>query len=823
MLYSLLLSASYFLNQYLSMFKFIARIILRNRFLLIAIILLFTAFMAYKASFVELSYKPTYLLPKQDSLLIKNEEFAVKFGKGENIMVVGVQTSDFFSKKHFLDWTNLNNEIKEVNGVEQVFSIYDAINLVKDTIKKKFYSEKIFNRTDYSELEMDSLAKTATSLEFYNNLLYNKQTNTYLLLITLNKEILQTSGRIKMVAKVLDACKTYERKTGNKLYYSGLPYIRVTVGEMIKGEMYLFIFIAVVVTAIILLLLFRSVKIVFISMTVVGIGVIWALGSITLFGYDLTLLTAVVPTLLIIIGIPSCIFLINKYHFEYKYHGNKIKSLYRMITRIGSATFLSNLTTAIGFGSFITTHTQILKEFGIIASLNVIAVYSICLMLIPIIFSFLPPPKPRHLNHLNREGVKNAICRVVLTSLYRRKIVFTIAGILIFFGIIGVTLLKTNAYMVDDIPRKHPVLVNLKFFEKNFHGVLPLEIVYDTKKPNGYLSSATLSRIDDLQNRLEKYGELSKPLSIVEASKFAKQAYYNGNQDHYELPNTFERGFILSYIPKSIGISDMFARFVDSTGQYVRIIYNVADLGTIKMNSFKDSVNKEIKNVFKADSGNVNMLGTSVLAAKGSEYLVKGLFVSLPLAIGLIALFMTWMFRKGKIVLFSVLTNMIPLLLTSAAMGYMGISLKPSTVIVFSIAFGIAIDNSIQLLSKYRQELRRTSHNIKASVIYAIRETGISIIYTSIVLFFGFSIFAASKFGGTVSLGILVSLTLLIALFCNLFVLPSILLSFERGTSPDPDYEPALEIHAGFDDDEKKELIEHKTRKGLGRFIGNRK
>lgn len=787
------------------MFQFIARFILRNRFLLLVIIGIITIFMAYKATFVEISYKPTYLLPKHDSVLIKSQEFSAKFGKGENIMVVGVQDTQFFSPTHFQNWEKLNKDVKNVDGVEQVFSIYDAINLEKDTLRKKFNPERIFNKLDYTEKTIDSLASTVKALKFYQNLLYNDSTQTYLLLITLNREILTTKARVGMVNNVLEACKAYESRTGNKLYYSGLPYIRVSVGEMIKGEMYLFIFIAIVVTATILYFLFRSVRIVLISLLVVGIGVVWALGSITLFGFDLTLLTAVVPTLLIIIGIPSCIFLINKYHFEYKHHGNKIKSLYRVIQRIGSATFLSNLTTAIGFGSFITTNTQILKEFGLIASLNVIGVYSIGLMLIPIIFSFLPPPKPRHLNHLNREGIKNAICRVVLTSLYRRKVVFTITGILVFIGLVGLTQLKSNGYMVDDIPRNHPVLINLKFFEKNFHGIMPLEIVYDTQKPNGFLSSSSLTKVNNLQNKLSTYPELSKPLSIVEAAKFATQAYYNGSEEHYKLPSAFERGFILSYIPKSIGISDMYARLVDSSGRYVRIMYNVADIGTIRMNSLLDSVNYHINDVFKEEVHNVNITGTSIITAKGNKYLVDGLFISLPLAIGIIALFMTWMFRKGKIVLFSVLTNMIPLLLTSAAMGYFGITLKPSTVIVFSIAFGIAIDNSIQLLAKYRQELRRTSHNIKASVIYAIRETGVSIMYTSIVLFFGFGIFAASKFGGTVSLGILVSLTLFIALFSNLFVLPSILLSFERGTALDPDYEPALEIYTGFDDDDESE------------------
>jgi uncharacterized protein len=758
--------------------------------------------MAYKATFVELSYKPTPLLPKEDSVLIRSIEFSKKFGKGENIMVIGVQDTSFFTIEKFNNWRKLEAGLKEINGVEQVFSIVDAINLVKDTIRKKFIPERIFNKQVYTTQEFDSLTAVTRSLGFYKNLLYNDSTKTYLMLITLNREIITKKERVGLVKNIVKICKGYEVDTNNKLYYSGLPYIKATVGEMIKGEMYLFIIIAVLLVSLILYILFRSFRVVFISLLVVGIGVIWALGTITVFGYDLTLLTAIIPSLLVIIGVPSCIFLINKYHHEYRHHGNKIKALYRVITRVGSATFLSNLTTAIGFGAFVITNTQVLKEFGVVASLNVMGVYSLSLMLIPIIFSISPPPKAKHLTHLSRKGIKKNIYRIVLTVLYRRKIVFTVAIALICAGLIGVTLLKNNGYMVDDIPRNHPVLKNLKFFEKNFNGVMPLEIVYDTEKPNGYLSAGVLVKIDRLQRKLSNHHELSKPVSIVEAAKFASQSYYNGNPERYRLPSSFEWGFIMSYIPRSIGISDMFARLVDSTGRYVRIMYNADDIGTIRMNYLSKDVRSEIDTIFKENSKHVYISGSSIVVTKGYQYLVDSLFVSLPLAIGLITIFMAWMFRRWRIVMFSVLTNMVPLLLTSAAMGYIGIALKPSTVIVFSIAFGIAIDNSIQLLAKYRQELRRTSHNIKASVIYAIRETGISIIYTSIVLFFGFGVFALSKFGGTVSLGVLVSLTLLIALFSNLFILPSILLSFERKTSIDPDYEPALELSTGFDDDE---------------------
>jgi len=790
------------------MFQFLAKIILRYRIYILITVGLFTSFMAYKATFVELSYKPTPLLPKEDSVLIRSIEFSKKFGKGENIMVIGVQDSSFFSLQKFNNWKELEVDLKKINGVEQVFSLIDAINLDKDTLTRKFIPSKIFKNKTFTAGELDSLSVLTNSLGFYKNLLYNDSTKTYLMLVTLNREMIQKKERVELVKNIVTVSKIYEENTKNKLYYSGIPYIRVTVGEMIKGEMYLFVALAVIIVTIILLLLFRSFRVVLMSLLVVGTGVVWSLGTLTLFGYDLTLLTAVIPTLLVVIGVTSCIFLINKYHHEYRHHGNKTKALFRVITKVGSATFLSNLTTAIGFGAFVITNTQVLKEFGVVAALNVMGVYFISLMLIPIIFSLIPPPDTKHLTHLSRRGIKRNIYRIILTVLYRRKIVFGIAIVLICTGLVGLSLLKNNGYMVDDIPRNHPVLKNLKFFEKNFNGVMPFEIVYDTRKPNGYLSSGVLVKIDRLQRKLANYPELSKPVSIVEVSKFASQAYYNGHADRYRLPSSFEWGFIISYIPRSIGVSDQFARLVDSSGRYVRIMYNAVDIGTIRMNQLKKKVSCDIDTIFKENSKHVYISGSSIVVSKGYDYLVDSLFVSLPLAILLISVFMAWMFRKWRIVMFSVLTNLIPLLLTSAAMGFIGITLKPSTVIVFSIAFGIAIDNSIQLLAKYRQELKRTSHNIKASVIYAIRETGISIIYTSVVLFFGFGIFSLSQFGGTVSLGVLVAFTLLVALFSNLFILPSILLSFERKTSIDPDYEPALELSAGFDDEEEGEIRE---------------
>lgn len=790
------------------MFRILARNILRYRFVLLPLILLFTLFMGYMARDVKLSYKPAPLIPKNDSTIILNKRFEKIFGRAQNIMVIGVTDSSFFNTRHLRFWVNLEDSIRLVPGVEHVFSLTDAVKLVKDTKQRKFIPRKVLCDSLIHEEDMAVVAREFANLPFYNGLLYNADEHTYLMLITLNKKLLTRKDRVILIRNILDRANRYEEESGNTLHFSGLPYIRVTVAEMVKSEMYLFVFLAVAITSIILLLLFRSVKIVLISMLVVGVAVVWSLGTLAIFGYDITLLTAVVPPLLIIIGVPNCIYLINKYHQEFYHHGNKIKALYRIIIRIGSATFLTNLTTAAGFATFIVTKTQILKEFGVIASINVVGIFVISLVLIPIIFSIIPAPNKRHLRHLSRSTFKAAISRIVITTLYRRKTVFTVTGVVLLIGIIGISLVRANGYMVDDVPRNHPVLRDLKYFESHFTGIMPLEIVYNTDKKNGYLNASVLSSVDRLQRKIARFPEISKPLSMVEFAKFTRQAYYNGNASQYKLPSSFERAFILSYIPRSIGSSDMVAKLVDSTGQYIRIVYNIADIGSYRMNALLDSINSDIGLIFRDNASKVKVSGGSVVVTHGINYLVNSLFISLGLAILVISLTVAWLFRKFRMVVFTVSINMIPLILTAATMGYFGINLKPSTVIVFSIAFGIAVDNSIHFLSKYRQELRRTAHNVKESVIYAIRETGISMIYTSVVLFFGFGVFAASRFGGTQSLGILVAITLLFAVVANLLVLPSVLLRFDRFfPNNEPREEPALEIATGFEDDNEIEKL----------------
>lgn len=762
------------------MFRIIARLILKNRPAVIVIISLVTLVMGYKATQLKMLYEPASLLPADDSVQVTYDRFAKKFGAGGNAIFIGVSDTSFFSYRHYTNWHGLQQSLKAIHGVKDAFSIYDIYTLKKNSDLKKFELAKIAPNGIDSQQQLDSVKQEILSLPFYKGFLYNDTTSTYIMVVTLDKETLQSAKRVALLDEIIGEINNFERQSGVATHVSGLPYIRITMAEMVKSEMFFFIFLAIAVTALILFLFFRSFKVVLFSLVVVGVSVIWAMGTLAFFGYPVTILTAVIPPLIIVIGIPNCVFLLNKYHQEYRYHGNKIKALQRVIQKTGSAAFMTNLTTAAGFGTFVIAGTEILREFGLVASVNILGVFIVSITLIPVIFSFLPPPTDKHLKHLENRYMRRVTKFIVDITFYHRKVVFGIAAFLILVGAVGLSMVKSNGYMVDDVPHNHKVYRDLKFFESNFSGLMPFEILIDAQRPKGLMQYENLRRINELQNKLKHYPQLSKPLSIVEAVKFARQGYYNGQASAYRFPISMEVGFIMSYLPTGKVDNAIFNNFVDSSGRYARIMYNVADVGTQKMNVLLDSISQNIHEVYGTKSNLVSITGGSVVNAKGSEYLVHNLISSLILAVLLIAVFMAGMFRSTKMVFFALVSNLIPLLLTAAFMGYWGISLKPSTVLVFSIAFGISVDNSIHFLAKYKQEMVLSGHNIGESVRFAIRETGVSMLYTSIILFFGFGIFAASSFGGTVALGVLISFTLLIAMFSNLIVLPTLLLTLEK-------------------------------------------
>ena len=518
------------------------------------------------------------------------------------------------------------------------------------------------------------------------------------------------------------------------------------------------------------------------SVAILIFGVIWSFGTLALLGYKITILTAIIPPLIIVIGITNCIFLINKYQQEIKTHQNQAKALERVISTIGVSTLMTNFTTAAGFATFMITGNDLLFEFGQVTSINVITVYLLTLLVVPIFYSFMPIPTNKHLEHLNKNYVSSLLNWVANIVKNKRKVIYSAYGVLLIFSIIGLSQIKVSGSLIGEMPKSASFFKDILFYEKEFNGVMPLEIMINTNRKKGVMKLSFMKKMDELQATIESIPELSKPISIVNLVKYSKQAFYNGKPEFYELPTTQEQVFILSYAKNAAknNKDNLMKSYVDSSAQYARITTFMQDIGTEKMAVIERKLKTEIDKVFPKSQFEVMVTGKAYVFQKGTSYLINNLIESLIFAIFLIILLMIYLFRSYKMVLASILTNILPLIITSGLMGYFGIPLKPSTILVFSIAFGISVDNAIQFMAKYKHDLIETDGKIGLSVFSALRETGVSTFYTSVVLILGFATFTLSSFSGTIALGGLISVTLLFAMFANLMVLPALVLSFEK-------------------------------------------
>ena len=779
------------------MWERLSKFILAKRLAFLVFFLLATVFMAWQGSQVRLSFNAGKMLPLTDSAYIKYDQFKQTFGEDGSVMVLGIQSDRLLQRDFFNDWLKLNEEIQQIKGIKQVLSFGKLISLDKDTLNQKFVAKPIASYPVATQAGMDSIALKLANLPFYKNLIYNPDKKVTLMAITFTDSVLNSSDRIGVIGTIVEQSKTFSLKYDTKIHYSGLPYIRTVISDKVSQEFALFIGLSIGVAALILFLFFRSFSAVFFPLMVVLIGVVWSLGTLVMFGYDITLLTGLIPPLIVVIGIPNSILLINKYHNEFTRHGDQQRALKTVIERIAITTFIANLTTAIGFGVLYFTNSELLMQFGMVAAINVMATWLLSLCLIPIIFSFLPPPQAKHTRHLESPALSKFLLKIDYLAHHHRNWTYGVTlGLLIIAGI-GINLIRINGYVVDDLPKKDAIYQDMNFFSQNFKGVLPLEVSVDTKRKNGVMSLSVINKIDRLQDLITQYPEFSRAVSLVEVLKFSSQAFYGGDTTFYRLPNELEKNFILSYAANSAGKNtnnNLLKSFVDSNKQITRLSFQMADVGSERMNNLIEEIEPQIDSIFNPERYDVELTGSSIIFVKGTNYLVNNLRDSLILAVALIAILMWILFRGGRMILISLIPNIIPLALTAGIMGFAGIPLKPSTILIFSIAFGIASDQTIYFLTRYRQELRNTKWTISQIVTDTIKETGLSMIYVAMILFFGFGIFAASTFGGTVALGILLSITLLLALISNLTLLPALLLSLEKRNLKKKPQESIIEL-----------------------------
>lgn len=842
------------------MWNKISHIILRYRIWVITFLVIVTGFLATNLRYNKVSYDLSRLLPVGDSTSIVFQEFKETFGVNDNVYLVSTEDSSLFELSKFQKYYDFCQNIQKEIAVDSVFSVANFGYLKLDKETKTFKIEKAFESRPETQPQIDSALNLLHNQPFYEGILYVPQSDISLLAISFNADSLATVRRNNHVLSLTKKIEQFSEENDIEFNYSGMPFIRAKLSSQVRDEILLFIGLAFVLTALLLYFFLRAPRAVFVSLLIVSVGVVWLFGALGFLNrlaeygwfssleFNINILTSLVPPLVIVIGIPNCIFLINKYFDEYRDHNSQALALKRVIQKIGGATFMTNVTTASGFATFIFASSDILKEFGIVASISIMGVFILSILLLPIIYSYLSPPREKHYKHLDYKWTNALIEWFVNVCKNYRGTVYVVMIFIAGTAGFGLSQLDNNALVVDDMPEDHPVMIDLKYYESNFNGVVPFEIILRagvgqkitlksqdslptseikelpfvkyvnvdsmglytivTKKNGDYvdqikefcqesgfsistiqgeqvkgkvLKLRTLKKVQKLYDLLDSYDEFSRPMSMLDVLKYSKQALWGGEYKEFTLPTKLELGFINQYASKSKDASsEMLGAFISKDGSQLRISFKMKDVGTNRTKSLMKELAPKIEKIFKQQKFSYSYTGIGVIVAKGVETLISNLVMSLLLTVLIISILMGLMFKNFRMVLISLLPNILPLFITAAIMGYCGINLKPSTILVFSIAFGISIDDTIHFLVKYRQELSSNGGAIKTSVINALRETGLSMFYTSVVLFFGFGIFIASEFGGTVALGVLVALTLLVAMLSNLILLPCLLLTLDK-------------------------------------------
>ena len=760
----------------------IADYILKHRVLNLSIAAVLLIFLGLKSFDMKMGHNMANTLPETDTTMIEYRQFLEKYGQDGRSIFVGMYDENLFTLEHFQDYYDLNARIREIPGVAECLSVTRVYNLKKNDSIKKFELSQVVRQRPETQAEVDAIKDEIMSLAMYDGLLFNTAKNSTTMLISLEDEYVNSTIRAELVTSLKKILDDYGKAHNIEMRVSGMPYIReITTQKMVK-EIVGFTVLAILVAGLILYLFFRSWRPLVSVVTIVLLSVVYMFGIMVLLDFDVTILTGVLPPLLIIIGVENSIFMLNKYHREYNACHDRMQALHNVIVRIGPANFLTNVTTAVSFASFIITRNVLLVPFGILASVCIMLTYVMTMVLLPTFFSYQKRPEGKLVNYMNNPNINYIMDKVSAFVLSKKRIVYAVLAVLLTLCVIGAMRMSTSGRVVDDIAKNDKLYKDIMFFEENVGGVMPFEISIDTRKPKGVMNAAFIRKVQQLQDSLSLYPEFSRPLSIAEVVKFARQGFFNGDRSQYKVPSNNEFGFIMKYMPETKGgeLPKIVTQYIDNQMQSTRVSVQMANVTTPEIDIISKSLKPKIDQIFPKEKYDVVMTGSAMVTLQGTNYLIVNLSHSLLLAFIVIALLMAVTFHKFKMVVISLIPNMIPLLFTAGVMGFCGIPLKMSTIIVFSIALGISVDNTIHYLARYRLQMKINNNDIKKSVMAAILETGPSMIYSASVLICGFLIFAFSSFGGTKIVGFLVPFTLLIALVTNILVLPALVLTFNR-------------------------------------------
>ncbi len=755
------------------MWVHLAHWILDHRRSIVLLVVVITALLGYWAMQVTTDHTTAHLLPSQSKTVQDFKRASEVFGESQTILYLVFEGADPYDPAFLQALDSLVQEISGYPGIEHVLSLTNVPFLLrqgKDIVAQPLYQ---------ANLSAEAIRKRLDDQPFLHGLLLSNDGSTAAMMVRIIPAFNNSPDRVALVDRIEAAAK---RLPGN-LALAGFPYLRTQYAKRISLESPVFTLLAALISLLFLYLAFGAWRAIVLPTAIVGLGLMWTVGLMVLFGHQLTIVSSMLPALLVIIGMANVIHLCTKFLDQFLAGQDQRAALVETIRTVGLATLLTCLTTAIGFGVLMLSGSRLLSAFGQFAAVGIMLLYVLSITLMPVVFIRYRPSARRSAPLVTRESLERFFDRIATLTQQRAGAILLLAGGLLLFGLVGAMRISSDIYAFSDFYEDDPLRQHLAVFEEAFGGIMPMEVIIETDKPGQFRSLPYWRRIEALQHTLSDLEPVGHSLAVTDLVKLVNQAYFGGHPDAYRLPSSFELPFLQTAMKgfldqkRTSDLTRTLPLLIDSTFSMTRVYLGVPDLGTQRMNALADTVRARTIALFPEDGFNVFITGNAIRVTRSGEKLVRNLIVSLAVALVVIALLMALLFRSMRLMIISLVPNVIPLLVVGGMMGYAGIALKPSTALIFSVAFGIAVDNSIHFLTKYR--LDRDAGLSKEEAIRAtLRATGKAILLTSFVLMSGFLVFTLSSFGGTVNMGGLTALTLGVAMVANLLLLPALLYRF---------------------------------------------
>ena len=554
--------------------------------------------------------------------------------------------------------------------------------------------------------------------------------------------------------------------------------------EKMQWEMGIFISVSMVLLVIFLFITFRSLWGIWVPLLVVMLTAVWLLGFMKLTGKPIDLMVTLLPTILFVVGMSDVVHILSRYLEELRNGLAKIEALKIAFREIGMATFLTSITTAIGFLTLLTAAVKPIREFGVYTAVGVIFAFILAFSLLPALLVLFAKPKIA-----NRTNDKlfwySRLRRLFAWTLRHRFKVLVGGGVLVIVALIGISRIEIDNFLLEDLHDEDPHKQDFLFFEKHFSGVRPFEMAFSV----GDSAETVLDREVILEvNKIEKYlkeeyglGAIMSPVSLV---KHTNMGLFGGNPDRFLVPES-KRAF--ADIRRKIKNQDYrgpFRMYYTEDRKMGRISGKMTDDGGKLIKEKNEKLLKFIEENIDSNLVECRLTGMALLIDKNNETLASNMMNGLLIAFGIIALIMGILYRSLIIIFISLIPNMLPLLVIGGVMGFSGIDLKVSTSIIFTIAFGIAVDDTIHYMSKLRLELGKGK-----PLLYALKRTSIStgkaITVTTLILCSGFITLILSTFTSTYYIGLLITITLVMAVLSDLLLLPVLLILFYRRKKKD--------------------------------------